>query len=186
MGHVLIVYGTSQGQAAKIGRAMADELRGLGHSADAWNVTELPFEGIPAHYSAIIVGASVHARGFQRALERWVKANSQALSAVPSAFYSVCLGVLQKDARVQSDVRKIVQEFLERTGWKPRTWKIFAGALPYTRYNWLLKRIMRSISRKAGGDTDITRDFEYTDWGDVRQFARASIADIPLASNLKV
>lgn len=45
------------------------------------------------------------------------------------------------------------------------------GALPYTRYNWL-KKIMKRIVSKAGGDTDTTRDYEYTDWDDLRVFAR--------------
>jgi menaquinone-dependent protoporphyrinogen oxidase len=29
---------------------------------------------------------------------------------------------------------------------------------------------MRRIVRKAGGDTDTSRDFEYTDWDDLRTF----------------
>ena len=33
------------------------------------------------------------------------------------------------------------------------------------------RRIMRSIVRKEGGDTDLTRDYEYTDWAAVDQFA---------------
>jgi menaquinone-dependent protoporphyrinogen oxidase len=32
---------------------------------------------------------------------------------------------------------------------------------------------MKSISAKEGRDTDTTRDFEYTDWDAVDDFARA-------------
>ena len=32
--------------------------------------------------------------------------------------------------------------------------------------------IMRRIVAKAHGDTDTSRDYEYTDWNDVRLFAR--------------
>ena len=31
--------------------------------------------------------------------------------------------------------------------------------------------MMQRIVAKAGGDTDTTRDFEYTDWNDLRSFA---------------
>jgi menaquinone-dependent protoporphyrinogen oxidase len=31
---------------------------------------------------------------------------------------------------------------------------------------------MRRIVAKAGGDTDTSRDYEYTDWNQVRGFAR--------------
>ena len=46
-----------------------------------------------------------------------------------------------------------------------------AGALPYTRYNWLIRRVMKRIAAKAGGDIDTTRNYEYTDWQDLRTFA---------------
>ena len=49
--------------------------------------------------------------------------------------------------------------------------KPVAGALPYTRYNWFIRRVMKRIAAKAGGDTDTTRDYEYTDWQDLRSFA---------------
>jgi menaquinone-dependent protoporphyrinogen oxidase len=50
--------------------------------------------------------------------------------------------------------------------------KVVAGALPYTRYNRLTRWAMKRIVTKAHGDTDTSRDYEYTDWNDVRQFAR--------------
>ncbi len=50
--------------------------------------------------------------------------------------------------------------------------RIVAGAVPYTQYNWLKKWVMKRVVAKAGGDTDTTRDYEYTDWDDLRAFAR--------------
>jgi hypothetical protein len=44
---------------------------------------------------------------------------------------------------------------------------------------WAIQR----IARKAGGATDTTRDWEYTDWEDVKQFARefhASVSASPI------
>jgi len=32
---------------------------------------------------------------------------------------------------------------------------------------------MRRIARKEGGDTDTSRDYEYTDWNDLRAFGEA-------------
>jgi menaquinone-dependent protoporphyrinogen oxidase len=44
----------------------------------------------------------------------------------------------------------------------------------YSKYNWLLKRVMRRIVRKkeSGRYTDMSRDYEFTDFGEVRAFAR--------------
>jgi menaquinone-dependent protoporphyrinogen oxidase len=51
-----------------------------------------------------------------------------------------------------------------------------AGAVPFTRYGWFKKWVMRRISAKAGGGTDTSRDYEYTDWNDVRAFVNGFAA----------
>ena len=51
--------------------------------------------------------------------------------------------------------------------------KVVAGALPFTKYGWLKRLVMLRIARKQlGTDLDTRRDYEYTDWKDVRAFAR--------------
>jgi menaquinone-dependent protoporphyrinogen oxidase len=171
MSHVLILYGTTHGQTAKIASSIADSLRDVPFDVDVADAASRPPK--PDGYDAVIVAASVHARGYQRAVRRWVRRYAKELNAKPTALVSVCLGVLQRDAAVQREVAAIPMRFAERQGWHPLTIKVVAGALPYTRYNLLTRRIMRRIVARAGGDTDTTRDYEYTDWADVKTFATA-------------
>jgi len=117
------------------------------------------------------VAASVHAGGYQRRVRRWVHDHATVLNAKPTAFVSVCLGVLQPEAKVQRELATIVDRFLTATGWRPVITRTVAGALPYSRYNWLKRWVMVRMVRKAGGDTDTSRDYEYTDWADLRAFA---------------
>ena len=63
-----------------------------------------------------------------------------------------------------------MKRFIRRTGWTPATFREIAGALRYTRYGWLKRRIMRRIVARVGGDTDASRNYEYTDWNDLRAF----------------
>jgi menaquinone-dependent protoporphyrinogen oxidase len=74
---------------------------------------------------------------------------------------------------VDAALHAIVNSFLAATGWQPAVTKFVAGALLYTHYNWFLRRVIRRIARKAGGDTDTSRDYDYTDWNDLRAFADA-------------
>ena len=83
---------------------------------------------------------------------------------------SVCLAVLQREPRVQEELNAIVDRFLAFTSWHPTTTTAVAGALLYTRYNWIKRWAMVRIVRKAGGDTDTSRDYEYTNWVDLRAF----------------
>jgi menaquinone-dependent protoporphyrinogen oxidase len=49
---------------------------------------------------------------------------------------------------------------------------MIAGALKYSRYPLPLRWLMKRIAAKAGGDTDTSRDYEYTDWAQVEAYAR--------------
>jgi menaquinone-dependent protoporphyrinogen oxidase len=45
-----------------------------------------------------------------------------------------------------------------------------AGALAYSKYNFFIKLVMKAIARKAGGPTDTSRDYEFTDWPALDRF----------------
>ena len=186
MSRILVIYGTTEGQTAKIARCLGDALRAAGVSADVMNAAADRPDA--RRYDAVIVAASVHAGGYQRAVRRWVRAQAEVLNDKPTAFVSVCLGVLQPDARVHQELSAIVDRFVRSTGWRPGTIKYVAGALAYSRYNWLTRLAMVRIVRKAGGDTDTSRDYEYTDWVDVRAFAETfarSVTDRQNASDVR-
>lgn len=50
-------------------------------------------------------------------------------------------------------------------------WSETSGALRYSQYGFIKRHMMKRISRDMGNpDTDTSRDYEYTDWNDVRHF----------------
>ena len=169
MPRILVFYGTTDGQTAKIAQAIGDRLRAQG--ADAYVVDARHGWPDPDAYDAVIVAASVHAGGYQRSVRRWVRAHADVLTGKPTAFVSVCLAVLQHEPKVQQELAAILDRFFAATRWRPTMTKFVAGALLYTRYNWIKRWAMVRIVRKAGGDTDTRLDYEYTDWADVRAFA---------------
>jgi menaquinone-dependent protoporphyrinogen oxidase len=169
MTRILVLYGTTHGHTAKIARAISDTLRRQGASPDVIDANAGWPQ--PGDYAAVVVAASVNAGRYQRRVRRWVRANADALNARPTAFVSACLGVLQQDPQVQQEVAAIMTRFLTASGWRPTATTTVAGALLYTRYNPLIRAVMKRIAGKAGGDTDTSRDFEYTDWAALRAFA---------------
>jgi len=172
MSRILVLYGTTDGHTAKVAARLGDALRSRALAVDV--VLAGRDRTIPRadDYAAVVVAASVHAGGYQRRVRRWVCEQAPALAARPTAFVSVCLGVLQRDPSVDRELASIMGRFLEATGWRPTTTKVVAGALLYTQYNWLKRRIMKRIVAKAKGDIDTSRDYEYTDWAEVEAFAR--------------
>src|SRR5262245_6513908 len=169
MARILIVYASTHGQTAKIAGALADALRRLPAVVDVFDASAAPCR--PHDYDAVILAASVHAGGYQKAIRRWAKSYASVLNSKQTAFVSVCLAVLQHDPKVRQELDTYVSCFSGDVGWTPTVVTFVAGALLDTRYNWFVRRLMKRIVAKAGGDTDTTRDYEYTDWKELREFA---------------
>lgn len=169
MARILVLFGTTDGHTTRVAEAMADTLRAHGAKVD------LVLAGWPGpkpdDYDGILIAASVHGGRFQRDVRRWVHANAHLFKYMPTGFVSVCLGVLQPDGDVQREEQSIVNRFLTDTGWRPTMTKIVAGALLYRRYGWFKRWMMKRIAAKAGGDTDTSRNYVYTDWNDLAAFA---------------
>ena len=171
MPRILVVYGTTEGHTEQIATAIGNALTAGGfevHTIQAGTV-----DPRPAAYDGIIVAASVHGGRYQKPVARWIRAHAAELQQKPGAFVSSCLGVLQHDPKVDADLDAIVHRFIDPLGWQPTVIKPVAGALEYSKYNPLKRWIMKRIAAKAGGGTDTSRDYDYTDWDDLQEFAEA-------------
>jgi menaquinone-dependent protoporphyrinogen oxidase len=170
MKHILLIYGTKEGHTKKIAHTIAEQLRHADFEVDVVDsafTKEIQIE----NYDAFIAGASVHLSRYPKAFQSFVHDHSSYLQEKPSAFFSVCLGILEtKNKKSQSAERKIVSDFLSNQNWQPSLTSIFAGALLYSKYNWLKRQLMRIISWRADGSTDTSRDYEYTNWNEVSLF----------------
>jgi menaquinone-dependent protoporphyrinogen oxidase len=170
MRSVLVVYGTGDGQTEKIARYIAHRLDVSGVPVVLVNAAS-GVDPDPAQFGSVIVAASVHAGGYQRAVRKWVGRHVDQLNRMRTAFVSVCLGVLEHNPATDRDLARIMTDFFDRTHWHPATREIVAGALKYTHYNPLKRWVMRRIVRKTGSrDLDTTRDYEYTNWDGVAAF----------------
>ncbi len=171
MPRILILYGTTDGQTAKIARFLRDEFRDLEVEAEV--VLAAPDSPGPEAYGGVIVAASLHAGGFQRSVRRWVHQHRAGLAGRPAAFLAVCLGILEKNPKTDAELQRLVGQFAKQTEWTPPEVRFVAGALPWSKYGWLKTWVMKRIVARAGGDTDTSRDYEYTDWAELRRFAEA-------------
>ena len=130
----------------------------------------------PAEYDAVVVGGSIHAGRHQREVREWARHHRTSLGLVPSALFTVCLTVVDDTEESREATRRYLDEFVEATGWTPDRSVTFAGALQYREYDFLTRLMMRLMMHKGHHPTDTTRDYVYTDWEAVEQFARECAA----------
>ena len=179
---ILIAYATSYGQTAKIARRMSDLLMTSGEAVTLVNVRNHPRDFHPNEFDGVIVGGSIIGGRHHRALVQFVTAHRAALSATPSAFFSVSGSAGSPLESERAHARRFVAEFLTRTGWHPAVTDTIAGAMAYTKYNPFLRWFIKRAAKAAGGPTDTSRDHEVTDWAQVERFVATFIATVPAAS----
>jgi len=171
MGSILVCYGTGEGQTATVADRIVDALAERGHDATALDAADLPPEFDLEAFDAVLVGASIHMGKHQPAVREFVSANRDALAARPTGFFQLSLSSAVTDEARRADAAGYVDAFLEETGWRPDRIARFGGALRYSKYGFLKRLMMKRIAREATGDTDASRDYEYTDWHEVEAFA---------------
>ena len=167
---ILVIHGSFDGQARRIAHRMAEVVGRGGHEVRTLAVQD---GGVAAGIDwsdAVIVGGAIRYGRHQPELERAVKECRAQLGERPSAFFSVCMSAAGPNAK-PATAWGYIDQFITRTGWQPGRIASFAGALPWSRYNFFIRFMMRIIVGMAGGDTDTSRDYEYTDWAAVDRFA---------------
>jgi menaquinone-dependent protoporphyrinogen oxidase len=170
MSRTLILYATTEGQTARIAERIARTLRNRGHAAQTCPAKDAPAGLEAAKYDGVIVGGSIHYGRHPAYLRSLVREHRATLEARPSAFFSVSLSGGGPRAKPRA-ARRYLEVFLRQTGWQPRQTATFAGALPFSKYGAFKRLLMIVFVGLGGGDTDASRDYEYTDWDAVERFA---------------
>jgi menaquinone-dependent protoporphyrinogen oxidase len=178
--HTALFFATREGQTRRIADRIASDLRAEGVPVDVFDLAR-PCPVTWAKYTSACLAASVHLGRHEASAVEFARQHRSNLERVSAAFVSVSLseaGVEDQGRsdgdrrRSAADVQRMIDEFVKETGWRPARVFPVAGALAYTRYNILLRFVMKRIARRAGGPTDTTRDHELTDWVAVDGFAQ--------------
>jgi menaquinone-dependent protoporphyrinogen oxidase len=175
----LVLYATREGHTRRIAEHVADTLQSRGFSSKIVDVATLPAEFSIEDYCGAFIAASVHKQKHEREMTAFVKHHAAELERIPTAFVSVSLSEAgaedttapeERRTQASNNAQRMIDTFLAETGWRPGKVRAVAGALMYSKYNYVLRLIMKRIARQAGGDTDTTRDYDYTDYKSLDDF----------------
>lgn len=160
----IILYSSRDGQTKKIAQFIADKL--------GQNTTVQPIsEAVDLNaFEQIVIGASVRYGHFNPELYKFIEKQTALLNRKQTAFFGVNL-TARKVGKDTPETNVYVRKFLQRIRWRPTQSAVFAGALRYPRYKLFDRLMIQFIMRLTGGETDATKEIEYTDWNKVSVFA---------------
>ena len=171
MASFLVVYGTEEGQTADVATRITEVIEDRTHDVTTVDVESISDDTSVETFDAALIGSSIHVGKHNEEIRSFVTAQQEALRTRPTGFFQLSLSSAVDDENRRAEAATYMEEFLEETGWSPDRIGLFGGALRYSKYGFLKRLMMKQIAKKATGDVDTSRDYEYTDWGEVEAFA---------------
>lgn len=187
---ILLVYGTTTGQTRKICDFLAHRLGEQAHRVELFDVDQPSGEPDLTAYDTVVVAAPVRMGKYRKSVVEFAARHKHALQARSAVMLSVSMGAANRmhPDEAHAEIAKWDAGFVLATGWQPAEIHHVAGALSYTKYDFVTRWIMKRIARSEGNATDTSVDHEYTDWADLARFAEhiaaaagTPPADAPLA-----
>jgi menaquinone-dependent protoporphyrinogen oxidase len=179
---ILITYATTHGQTARIAERVAERMRLDGAEVVVAKLRLFAAEPDASGFDAIVVGDRVHGDRYHYRVTHFVRRHLNALRSRPSAFFSVSLLQLSKDAVHRAKTLAIPGRTFAGIGWRPDRIEVIAGALTWPRYGLLGRFFMKTIWKKELGleSLDTTHDQVFTDWAQVDRFADEFVRSVEL------
>ncbi|MDF2155037.1 menaquinone-dependent protoporphyrinogen IX dehydrogenase [Vibrio sp. CAU 1672] len=169
MAKALFLYSSREGQTKKIFRYIDKQLVDFDcelvdlHQADMLDFSQ---------YDKVMIGASIRYGHLNKKLYQFIERHLTQLEQGKVAFFCVNLTARKEEQGKDTPEGSIyVRKFLKKSPWKPALIGVFAGALYYPRYSWFDKVMIKFIMSMTGGETDTSKEVEYTNWEKVALFA---------------
>ena len=169
MAKALLLYSTREGQTKKILKFI--EKRLSDYECDYIDLHSV--ENVELNqYDKVLIGASIRYGHLNKKLYKFIERNLNALTESKAAFFCVNLTARKEDqGKDTPEGSAYIKTFLKKSPWQPELIGVFAGALYYPRYSWFDRTMIKFIMNMTGGETDTTKEIEYTNWEKVTLFA---------------
>lgn len=175
MKKILILYGTREGQTEKVATQISVNLQKAGGTVQLINAKDIAATNNLdlSSFDVLVFGASMHVGGLESEMVSFINNHKEQIEAKARSFFLVLLSAATKDSKLRAESLESAQKKVdEQINVEFQSTEMIAGALKYSKYPLPMKWIMKLIAKKSGGDTDMSKDYEYTDWKQVEQYSK--------------
>lgn len=170
MKSVLILYFSRGGHTAKIANTIASEIRDQDNACEIINIKDNPSIQWDM-YDVVLLGAPVLYGTYDKSVFKFIELNKAHIMAKPNSFFCVNVVARNPEKRIPEN-NKYLQKFLTLSPWQPQDVKIFAGIVNYPAWPWYDRLAIKLIMTMTNGPTDTKAVIDYTDWEDVKTYAK--------------
>lgn len=163
---ILVCYASLAGSTAEVAEAVADALRSTGLSVEVHRAREVRAADIE-RYSAVVLGSAIRMGKVIKEASDFVRRNQAALSAIPTAYFTVGLAARGDTPERLEEARGYLRPLEEIK--EPVAIGLFAGKMDYQKVSAPLRMF---LSRAKGPEAEHLREGDWRDWDAIRSWAR--------------
>ena len=159
---ILVTYASGFGSTAEVAEAIGQV---LGQRAEV-TVEEVQDLISIEPYDAVLIGSPVRAGKWLRRATSFLKKHQSKLTQKPVACFTLCLTAKDEAGRQRAS-KEIIEPLLnEYPLIKPIAVGLFGGKIEYQKLPWLIRGVIKRVSKKEGFPTEGVIDFR--DWDAIR------------------
>lgn len=169
MEKLLLLHSSREGQTVKILDYIKKELGEFDcETQDIHQIGKVEL----SNYDRVVIGASIRYGHLNKKLYQFIEQHLEQLEQSNAAFFCVNLTARKEaEGKDMPEGSVYIKTFLKKSPWQPKLIGVFAGALYYPRYGFFDRVMIRFIMTMTGGETDTTKEVEYTNWEKVAKFS---------------
>ena len=167
--NIAVLYGTWEGHTATVASHVAYQCLKKGHDIYKNDIKTLDKSFSLSSYTTVFITASIHMGSHQGYVADFCKRHADELNAKKrTAFLSISLSEAECTEEGHQRARSFIDQFVQKTGWKPDYVHAFGGALLYSQYGFFKRRIAQSRAPEI--HVMVLDDHVFTDWESMNHF----------------
>jgi menaquinone-dependent protoporphyrinogen oxidase len=157
---ILVAYASKCGSTSEVAKAIGQTLANNGTTVDVRPIDKVTDLSV---YRAVVLGSAIRQGRWLPEAKKFVETHQQALSRVPTAYFTVCMTLAQD---TEGNRRKVAA-YLEPVHQilRPIEEGFFAGKLDYGRLGLVERLVMESMKHAPQGD--------FRNWTAIQTWAQA-------------
>lgn len=169
--HIAILYESRHGQTKKIAQKIQDQMVKQSVTVSLARCRDKNARDLISKADALLFGSSIQMGKVDSHLIKLIRSSTSEINKKPNGLFLVSLANKTQTAESKEHVKTYFSAVTDSTGWKPGATLSCSGALPFTRYNFFIRFMLKQIGKKQGENYDTSKDYEYTDFTEVETFA---------------
>ena len=169
----LVAFGTKYGTTSKVAEEIAVTLRGKGIETTVLDLRDARCIAVEG-YDLIVVGSSIIMNKWSKGALGFLERNRDVLSTKKVAMFACSGNMYTCPEKIEQYRKEYLDDVAARFGIAGSIPKgLFGGEIDFGKFGFLTRAIVNSVMRDKLKGVDLTKPFDFRDWGAIRAWANS-------------